>query len=144
MNCKCQNCPGILDFDRERVGETVECPHCQMETMLFIPVQPSRQMETTPTKKKFTGRHYQVENDLENIGYIFFAIGIIGGVLSFLGLCYCVVFHVAGYGLGEEALGFLFTMLAAVAQGWIIRALFCAPAQIIRQLKALNSNRANP
>jgi DNA-directed RNA polymerase subunit RPC12/RpoP len=42
--CPCQHCDTLLEFDAENFepGMTIECPHCQMETMLFI--QPGTQM----------------------------------------------------------------------------------------------------
>ena len=35
--CSCQQCSGHIDFPAEMSGQTVECPHCKLETLLFIP-----------------------------------------------------------------------------------------------------------
>ena len=35
--CTCSICFGHLEFDSEHVGETIQCPHCGMPTILFIP-----------------------------------------------------------------------------------------------------------
>lgn len=35
--CTCGICFGHLEFDSEHVGETIQCPHCGMPTILFIP-----------------------------------------------------------------------------------------------------------
>ncbi len=51
MNCKCQNCPGEITFPSEDAGQTVICPHCQMETMLFIPPPPKPQSEQAAPPK---------------------------------------------------------------------------------------------
>jgi hypothetical protein len=36
VKCKCNNCSESLAFDAAYSGQTVECPHCHMDTMLFI------------------------------------------------------------------------------------------------------------
>ncbi|MCW5553684.1 MAG: DUF308 domain-containing protein [Verrucomicrobiae bacterium] len=38
--CSCQNCNGHIEFDAEQVGEAVTCPHCGLETKLFVPAIP--------------------------------------------------------------------------------------------------------
>jgi hypothetical protein len=35
--CPCNNCSEHLEFDSANEGETVQCPHCGMDTVLFIP-----------------------------------------------------------------------------------------------------------
>jgi DNA-directed RNA polymerase subunit RPC12/RpoP len=35
--CSCQICSGHIEFDASRAGEAVACPHCGMETTLFVP-----------------------------------------------------------------------------------------------------------
>jgi uncharacterized protein YbjQ (UPF0145 family) len=35
--CTCDACSGTLEFDISCAGSTTVCPHCGMETMLFIP-----------------------------------------------------------------------------------------------------------
>jgi hypothetical protein len=35
--CSCNNCDGHLEFERQRAGERIDCPHCGMETLLYIP-----------------------------------------------------------------------------------------------------------
>lgn len=36
--CRCQYCDGGIEFDASHAGETVSCPHCGIETLLFVPV----------------------------------------------------------------------------------------------------------
>ena len=48
--CRCQYCNASLTFEAERVGETVVCPNCQMETRLYAP---SRSAEKPPSKTQF-------------------------------------------------------------------------------------------
>jgi hypothetical protein len=35
--CPCNHCSGHIEFDSEHTGETVQCPHCGIDTLLFLP-----------------------------------------------------------------------------------------------------------
>ena len=35
MNCLCNNCSTWLEFDPDQLGQTVTCPNCGLETVLF-------------------------------------------------------------------------------------------------------------
>jgi hypothetical protein len=48
--CTCSICFGHLEFDSEHVGETIQCPHCGMPTILFIP-RVSRISSTSPASR---------------------------------------------------------------------------------------------
>ena len=37
VKCKCNNCSEHLEFDQANVCKTIQCPHCGMDTVLFIP-----------------------------------------------------------------------------------------------------------
>jgi DNA-directed RNA polymerase subunit RPC12/RpoP len=37
IKCKCNNCSSHIEFDAETAGETVQCPNCSLETVLFVP-----------------------------------------------------------------------------------------------------------
>ena len=37
VKCICTNCAGHLEFEEENAGETIPCPHCGFETVLFLP-----------------------------------------------------------------------------------------------------------
>jgi hypothetical protein len=37
MQCPCNNCPAVLEFDEAQVGQTVQCSSCGMDTILFLP-----------------------------------------------------------------------------------------------------------
>lgn len=48
MQCPCNNCPQVLEFEQSQAGETVQCPSCGLDTVLFIPVNlPAK--HTAPT-----------------------------------------------------------------------------------------------
>lgn len=35
--CPCNNCNAKIEFEIAHAGETVPCPHCGMDTVLFVP-----------------------------------------------------------------------------------------------------------
>ncbi len=37
MTCRCRYCDGRIEFDACQAGESVACPHCGLETLLFVP-----------------------------------------------------------------------------------------------------------
>src|SRR6266404_5542082 len=39
LTCRCRHCPQEIIFDAARVGESVDCPGCGMETTLYLPVR---------------------------------------------------------------------------------------------------------
>jgi len=44
VTCPCQVCSGNIEFDASGFGQgetrTVDCPHCKMETIIFVPTSP--------------------------------------------------------------------------------------------------------
>lgn len=59
VKCGCQFCSGSIEFESEHAGETINCPHCGMETMLFIP--PSQRTAKIPDPPKVPSAHYICE-----------------------------------------------------------------------------------
>lgn len=47
VTCPCQLCSGHIEFEPSHAGETVACPHCKMDTMLFIPTSSNVIVERT-------------------------------------------------------------------------------------------------
>src|SRR5271169_2795015 len=35
--CTCNLCNGKIEYDATHAGETIQCPHCKAETVLFVP-----------------------------------------------------------------------------------------------------------
>jgi Zn finger protein HypA/HybF involved in hydrogenase expression len=64
LKCKCQHCDGFLLFDESRAGETVTCPHCQMETILFVPRATVPPVQAAPPI--VANRNLQTCNDCGN------------------------------------------------------------------------------
>jgi hypothetical protein len=48
VTCSCNNCDGHLEFERLRAGERVDCPHCGMETLLYIPQGAEPALQSPP------------------------------------------------------------------------------------------------
>jgi hypothetical protein len=46
VTCPCQHCSGKIEFDANQLdtaeNTTVPCPHCGLETILFVPPSPTR------------------------------------------------------------------------------------------------------
>jgi hypothetical protein len=40
VKCQCRHCGGGVEFDVARNGESALCPHCNRDTVLFIPQSP--------------------------------------------------------------------------------------------------------
>jgi len=38
IKCPCNNCDIFIEFPAHGLGQTINCPHCGMETVLFKPV----------------------------------------------------------------------------------------------------------
>src|SRR6266699_2852317 len=39
LTCPCNNCSGHIEFDPTLAGQTMQCPHCGLDTKLFVPVR---------------------------------------------------------------------------------------------------------
>ena len=70
--CDCRHCGGHIAFPTEAAGQTVECPHCKLVTLLFIP------SASTPPKRKNKTTALIVA-----IGFVFVAVAI--GIFAFIG-----------------------------------------------------------
>jgi uncharacterized paraquat-inducible protein A len=53
LKCLCNNCPGHIEFDEKDAGQTVVCPHCGLETLLFIPQKAPQTNATQPVTGPF-------------------------------------------------------------------------------------------
>lgn len=148
VKCPCNNCSEHLEFDRSAVGPTVACPHCGMDTVLFIPQvpmdsQPSEPESAPKPKPKWAKivEHEQkrttyrggVEGRLEKTGDNFWAFGICGLVFGlFAALILIVEGQITWAGVSCIA------GIVAFVQGAVINTLFGAGAEIIRLLKKSN------
>ena len=73
--CTCNVCSGRLEFEGANAGETIQCPHCGVDTLLFVPQvpiapQPLRQYAIlVTTGNEISGRTIE--------GYLGIARGIV-------------------------------------------------------------------
>ena len=146
--CPCIKCSGNLEFDAANEGETIKCPHCGADTVLFIPQvpvdsppsEPDSVPEPGPKRAKLVAHEQKkptyrggVEERLENTGDVFWALGILGGVGGLL---------VAIVELLTDQINLVaapcIAAILAFTQGALIGTLCKAGAEIIRLLKKSN------
>ncbi len=74
IKCICTNCAGHLEFEEDSAGETIQCPHCHFDTVLYLPEGTGAALLTVPRRRlsKFQGR----------------LICIGGPAVLFIGACY--------------------------------------------------------
>jgi len=46
--CNCQHCDGHISFPLEMAGQAINCPHCQVETLLFVPSTCNQPVKSAP------------------------------------------------------------------------------------------------
>ena len=147
--CPCNNCSEHLEFDESAAGSTIACPHCGMDTVLFIPQvpvgAPPVEQEPAPKPKPKTAKIVEheltiaidkggVEERLDKAGELFWVLGVLGG---FCGLA-AALFFLLSENQMTLAGGCCIVAIAAYAQGCIVNTLFKAGAEIIRLLKKAN------
>jgi hypothetical protein len=54
VTCRCRHCNGHIEFDASDAGATVACPHCGLETVLFIPANYSKIANPPPASSPAT------------------------------------------------------------------------------------------
>ena len=50
-NCNCRHCNNPIEFDQIQAGCNAPCPHCGLETVLFVP-SATPKWSATPSKQK--------------------------------------------------------------------------------------------
>lgn len=140
IKCKCNVCGENIAFDLKQDGVTVACPHCQCETVLFVPPsdEAKRVAKLREEKRIIAPRPpappVLTEDSLDNIGSAFFTVGLIGMVFSFIGAlvaCFNEDFT-AGIILACAAIGLWF-------QGFIIKTVFRGAAEMVRLLRKISN-----
>jgi DNA-directed RNA polymerase subunit RPC12/RpoP len=90
--CPCQNCNGHIEFEADQAGQTVACPHCGVETLLFVP--PKRtEPEPKPAMVEIGTELTQREELDDESAYahgrlavgVIFMLSMIGGLLGVSG-----------------------------------------------------------
>jgi hypothetical protein len=140
--CNCNQCSQPIEFPAEMAGQTVQCPTCKMETVLFIPsdkAKPSSPKNFVPSTSPISPT--KIEEKLEIIGYGFFILGLIGAtaafVDSFLRLYSFADLRGVDEYQTEKLIGCVVVAVICLIQGFIMQNLFRALAEIIRLLRRL-------
>jgi hypothetical protein len=129
--CSCQHCNGHIEFDPDQAGQTIACPHCGLETALFVPSTPARavpskqtpiideaslanfeRLSKGPTSRKELRNQTAYSNERTIVNW---ACG-----LTTVAAAYCVVGLIATGGGENGALAF-FSIMACLLIAWIGR-----------------------
>lgn len=96
--CPCNHCSEHLEFEAEHAGETIACPHCGMETLLFVPQVP----KPPPVAKQATPANCPICGNIQrkNHGvfyYVFFGVLSLMATIGILSIIFLllVVFGLA-------------------------------------------------
>ncbi|HEU6449684.1 MAG TPA: hypothetical protein VFV23_14725 [Verrucomicrobiae bacterium] len=73
IKCSCEHCGEHIAFPSEAIGQTIECPHCKLETLLFIPSS-----DLSPKKNTSTALFVF-------ISLVLIAVIVMVGVAAFIG-----------------------------------------------------------
>jgi hypothetical protein len=149
IKCRCRHCDGPLEFDLTAIpaGTSIACPHCGLETTLFVPQdqkpKPLTDKPRPPASQQIAIQSAvrPIESVLEEIGGVFYAFGWIGAVIS--GIVAVILFAQA-MDKGDSALPALVPLFAALGmlfQGFVIKTVFRAIAEIIRVLRKIESKK---
>lgn len=117
--CACQMCNAHLEFETARAGETATCPHCNLDTILFIP-------RTNPGKPR--PDFIPASRALPKRVKVYIAIGTLLAIIGALAFKYQqTIIHImgaAGIAAGGLVAIAIFVFCLFVAVLWIIFPLF--------------------
>jgi hypothetical protein len=85
VKCSCNICSQHLEFDQSAAGSTVACPHCGMDTVLFIP-PPLASPVPPPVVQDDGAKLFSLQNRLfiANAIQVFGWVGCVGSLLGCL------------------------------------------------------------
>src|SRR5580704_16281709 len=110
VKCRCQHCSGNIEFDASgfRPGETrnAECPHCHLDTILFVPRSPLGEEKKTAELPKPQPQNVVVE--------IKRGMSPLGVASLFLGIVACLFCWIPFLGLFVLPIAFIGLLLALV------------------------------
>jgi DNA-directed RNA polymerase subunit RPC12/RpoP len=87
--CPCNNCSGNIEFESDYAGQTVPCPHCGLDTVLFLARIPLLQPVIPPSSPK---------PEKHSVFYYVFS-----GVLSLIGTVLIIGFGLLVVGIAVPA-----------------------------------------
>lgn len=138
ITCLCNNCSQPLAFAADGAGQTIECPHCRMETLLYRPPgqsaaaapKPEPPIKPVQLETLRPPEPDRVEDHLESIGKFFYMGGFVGAIICGIGIILSIADD-----RGGQAISFFLGLLAAVFQGIVLQTIFRGLAEIIRLLR---------
>ena len=80
VKCTCQQCDGKIEFDTNRMGETIACPHCGLKTTLFVPSAKPELPNPNPTSTNSKSVSVEIKQGVYALGIASFILGIIACV----------------------------------------------------------------
>jgi hypothetical protein len=131
--CNCNTCSGGIEFEDSQTGSTVQCPHCGIETILFIPKSPPTNIKPIlkpienfkPHQELRDDNEIYIEDRLELAATLIFLIGIAAFAISIV---------LAFTDTNRQTQWFILGFVSAF-QGWVVSLIFKGFAEVIRLLR---------
>lgn len=92
--CSCQFCNGHIAFNSAMAGQNVACPHCGMETKLFVP-----HVAKAPASKPPQNVSVEIKRGVSPLGIASLVLGIIACIFCWIPLLGLLVLPLALIGL---------------------------------------------
>jgi len=142
IKCECEHCHTNIEFDLDSfiergrndtkiIGQEVQCPVCQKNTLLYLPNNQTMSAERIKPNSR-------VEDTLEVLGAIFMTIGILAAIACVIGL---VAVNsgdsYSGIDRTQENIFLVAGLIGSIIQGLAIKAFFDALKEIIGLLRKL-------
>jgi DNA-directed RNA polymerase subunit RPC12/RpoP/uncharacterized membrane protein len=140
--CWCTHCKGHIEFDSDAAGETIQCPHCQQDTVLFVPRPGPRsylpeQLEPEPEAPPIAkDKTIWIRRGVITAGALFILVSI-GAVIRDM-----MKRGVFGEFIGRSATGLFGVIVAVAILFWIVMWLLF-PIVVYFQLKRMNETLAD-
>src|ERR1035437_9752845 len=100
--CSCNHCSGHIEFDPEHAGQMVACPHCGLETKLYVP--------KVPLNKPFQNVSVEIKRGASPLGIASLVLGIVACV-------FCWIPFRGLFIIPISAIGFLLAIAGIVMAG---------------------------
>jgi DNA-directed RNA polymerase subunit RPC12/RpoP/predicted nucleic acid-binding Zn ribbon protein len=66
VKCRCNSCSQYIEFEPQQAGQTIACPYCNLDTMLFVPrMEPPKTAPPNPHLRPCPYCHHEVSRTAE-------------------------------------------------------------------------------
>lgn len=142
VKCKCQHCNNGIEFNPSDAGKMAECPHCQIETLLFIPykinksdVSPAKIFKKSPFESNWACWVYggigfiiiEVFSAVATGSQTSIAYDILMSVFSYIGISFVICLYFLPYYFAKQnnkknkqAIFLLNLFLGWTLIGWVV------------------------